>query len=463
MHRTAGVLIILSVALATIAGCSGGGRTTVSPPSGTASPSSSLTANAIPTPPPTAGASPLETLTSPTLLAEETAPPTSPPTAAATPEPQSAFSQFLRFVPDRPEYHQYLTFGDAAAWHASWGIPRIANKEQLDSLERDARAYWLNIWPRQANPPGFLLNYLFTDDQRGVYGFDLFNLDSYLVAGYPPDSITVAGFSVDPEQIASALTATGYQAEKLEQDGTLHRLNGDYQVDLDAPTKTGQLGDLNRIALLDDEMVVGKADSPVLAALAAYDDRIPSLADDPQYAALAQALDDPALASTGPLTGAIVMDDLETTLHESVVASLGSGATKQEVDERLAELSEGPQLPAYSLVAFATRHQEGATYLILALLLNKGADAQAAADLLADRLRNYVSAVDKRPLSEMWAERGAKVERATAVEAAGQPVALVLVRAEDPALTPPDQEQVNTNVPAWIEMVAGRDLGFLWR
>jgi hypothetical protein len=376
--------------------------------------------------------------------------------------PESAFYEFLRFVPDRPAYRQYLTFGDAAAWHASWGVPRIDNLEQFEALDREPRAYWLYIMFRQTTPPEYLSVYL-AEDPRSFYGFDLFNLDRYLLAGRPPDWITVAGFSFDVKQIADALAGSGYQAEKLKTGGTLYSIRGDYQYDLSSPTKTGRMGDLNRIGLLDDKMVTSKATEPVTASLAAYNDQIPSLADDPEYVALAQALDDPALAGTGQLMGAIVEDGLEISLDDYAVSSLGSGATAQQVEEKLAELRQSPQIPAYSLVAFVTCHTEGATYLILAVVFPKGTDGQTAADLLADRLRNYVSASYKRPLSEVWAERGATLEKAAAVEAGGLPVALVLVRAEDPAPTPPDQEQVNAYVVPWVDLVSRRDVGFLWR
>jgi len=377
--------------------------------------------------------------------------------------PQSAFFEFLRFVPDRPEYREYLTFGDAAAWHASWGIPRNDNLEQFDALDREPRAYWLYIMSRQTTPPDYLANYLFTDDQRSFYGFDLFNLDRYLVAGPPPEKITVAGFGFDAKQIAGALTESGYQGEKLEPAGTLYSIREDYEIDPDSPNKTGQMGNLNRIAVLDGEMVIGKATAPVIASLAAYNDQISSLADDPGYIALAQALDNSALANTGQLMGVIVEDDLEVSVDDYARSLAGKTGTNQQVEEKLAELRQTPRLPAYLLVAFVTHHTEGASYLILAVVFPKDTDAQAAADLLADRLRNYVSASYKRPLSEVWAERGARLEKATAVEAGGLPVALVLVRAEDPSPTPPEQEQVNAYVVPWFDMVLRRDLGFLWR
>ena len=377
--------------------------------------------------------------------------------------PQSAFYDLLRFVPDRPDYREYLTFGDAAAWHASWNIPRIDSMDQLFGLRPELYAYWIYVMPWQTTPPSYLLAETASEDQRGFYGFDLFNLDRYMVAEQPPEGIAIAGFSFDAKQIADALTSTGYQTETLKPVGTLYRIRDDYEIDVDSPIRTGRLGDLNRILLLDDKIIMGKATAPVTAALDAYNDQIPSLADDAEYAALAQALDDPALAGTGQLMGTIVMDGLVISLRDSVIASLGADADPQQVEEKLAELSQGPQLPTYSLVAFVTRHTEGATYLILAAVFPQGTDAQAAADLLADRLQNYVSLASKRKLMEMWAKQGARLEKATAVEAGGLPVALVFVRVDDPAPATSDAAMATVSVPRWADMVQRRDLGFLGR
>jgi hypothetical protein len=375
---------------------------------------------------------------------------------------QGAFYKFLHFVPDRPEYRDYLTFGDAAAWYTSWDVPRIDSVDQLEALGREPRAYWLYIMPKQTNPPDYMFQYFLLEDLRSFYGFGPFDLDRYLVGGNPPSSITVAGFSFDAKQIADALTGSGYQAEKLQPEGTLYRIRGDNEIDPDSPIKTGQLGHLNRIALLDGEMIIGRATAPVTASLAAYNNQIPSLADNPEYVALLQALDDPVLAGTGELMGAIVMSGGDT-LEGYIARGLEYRATPEQVQAKLAELRQGPQLPAYSLVAFVTRHTKGATYLILAVVFPEGTDAQAAADLLVDRLRNYVSPFYGGLLADVWAEHGTTVEKGVAVKANGLPVAVILVRADDPPPAPPDQATVGAAVSSWWDLVMRRDLGFLWR
>ena len=94
--------------------------------------------------------------------------------------------------------------------------------------------------------------------------------------------------------------------------------------------------------------------------------------------------------------------------------------------------------------------------MILAVVFEQDADADAAAETLADRLQNYVSIATQQPLDERWT-----FEQATGIEAEGLPVALVVMRADDPPPTPQDAQLVNTAVWAWIRMILYRDTLFL--
>jgi hypothetical protein len=159
----------------------------------------------------------------------------------------------LRFVPDTSNTRGWLAYGDLAAWHTSWDVPRIDNVAELDGLENDPRIYWMFIMPRQTQPPDSLgVQYLMQGDYRPAFGFDLFNLDRFLQAGYPPDAITAAEGSFEAAQIEDALAASGYTAQPLETGGTLYSIREDYEMDpaSDLPMP-GRLGALNRIALLE--------------------------------------------------------------------------------------------------------------------------------------------------------------------------------------------------------------------
>lgn len=365
----------------------------------------------------------------------------------------SPLLRMLRFVPDEPEYLSYLTFGDAVAWHESWDVPRIDSLEELEELDEISASRWLYVHSRQTVPPDSLApTRVVAEDQRSYYGLDLFNMDRYLQAGPPPDWITVVEFGFDSDQIAEALRTSGYESEETAGEATLYSLAAadDYEMIMELPIQAAQLGNLNRIALLDQRVVIAKATPPVSAALAAQRGESPSLADNPTVRAAVAALQDPALADLGELVGVILTND---PAYGDVQQALPPDAPAELATPYDAMCSEGATLPPYTLVAFATFHEEGASFLTLAVVYPEGTDAESAAAVLADRMPDYVSVRTRRPI-EQWS-----FETSAAVEAEGLPVALVVMRVDDPQVT--EEGDLPTGVWSWIRMVVARDTLFL--
>jgi hypothetical protein len=104
----------------------------------------------------------------------------------------------------------------------------------------------------------------------------------------------------------------------------------------------------------------------------------------------------------------------------------------------------------------ATRHSKGTTYLILALVLPEGTDADAAAQLLADRVRNYVSIASGEPLGITW-----PLELVAGLEHVGQPTALVVIRVDDPSPLPADADSADAMVLGWYPLLVHGDTLFL--
>jgi hypothetical protein len=365
--------------------------------------------------------------------------------------------RLLHFVPDTPQYREWLTYGDAVAWHSSWDIPRIDSWEELERLEREPRAYWINIMGKQTSPPDSLgIQYLHREDQRSFYGFDLFNLDRFLSAGSPPDWLTVVELGSDGQRVADALIASGYKTETLETGETLFSVLEDYETALDWPMHTGRTGNLNRITLLDPQMIIAKATANVTSAIAAYHNQAPALADNPDYVAAVTALRDPVLDETGELVGVILMEGTDMADPGAYRAEQRIGEPSEPLELQLQSYTEGPPLPDYRLLAFSTHHVEGASYLVLVLVFPKGTDAAAAADVLAGRLRDYYSLSLDKPLNEYWT-----FEMSVAVEAKGLPVVLAVMRVDDPPPTSEDTPQVNATILSWLELVVRHDTMFL--
>lgn len=365
---------------------------------------------------------------------------------------ETPLMQMLRYIPDTADYRQWVSFGDAALWHAAWDIPRVSSMDEvMDDLDpKTEKPYWMNVLPRQAVPPVSLrIEMMFTEDQTALFGFSFFNLDRYLEAGSPPDAITIAEFSFEGQQIAAALETLGYASEPLG-DGSLYRIRDDYEVDLQSEYRTNQMANLNRIVLLGNRLLIGNASPVVQSALEAFAGERRSLAENESFRAVALALADPALEDFGDLVGIMFTNWGQLD---------GRGNLKPEQSAKLTEslLSEWAQpLPAYELAAFATLQNGQTTYLLLALVFPQGVDAQSAADVVAGRMETYTSLSLQQPLDDRW-----ELEKAAGVEVNGLPVALVVMRAiprEPQEITP---GSYGVGVWSWYQLVVRRDVMFL--
>ncbi len=372
-------------------------------------------------------------------------------------QPESALLRMMRFIPDRSAYRQWVSFGDTAAWHTSWDIPRIDNLDEVDNLDEGQGPLVLSTQYRQTGPSNTLGSmYLLLGEQRDFYGFDLFNLDRWIEAGKPPEMITAVEFGFDKGRIAEALEDSGYDDEELDGGATLYSILDDYEMAFDFPVRTGQTGNLNRIALLQQQMVIAKATELVKDALEANSGERRSLAENEEFRAAAAALQHKTLAEYGELVGVFLTDDQTFSDPATYVPSELSREDAQELSERLER--EAGDLPGWEVVAFATQHAGDASYLTLALVFREGTDADSAAEVLADRLVDYESLIRRDMLMDYCR---CSLESATAVEVEGLPVALVTLRADNPPPTPEDQAVWNTFVFNWWEQIMVYDTGFL--
>lgn len=373
-------------------------------------------------------------------------------------------ADLLIFAPDTPDTRAWLTYGDIAGWHISWGVPRPLNQTMFEALPRIPRAYWMALMPRQTMPSQALgLEYLLTDDARAFYGFDFFQVDRALAAGNPPDAITVIEHNADPEVVAEQLIESGYTASDPGNGWALYSIFDDYEVALGAESgvevpRIGMLGQRNRIALYEQRMIIARATGIIEQALAAAAGDIPALIDDPAYAALASALHDPLLDGTGDLLGVIMQQGLEY-VGDPVALYFGPSTTPENMEalrEQYGLDDPANLLPPFNAVAFATFHGDDATYLTLALAFPPGTDTGPAISVLEAKLPTYQSLVTDRSFADRWT-----LDRSGAVEVDGVPVALVVMRVQDPTPPPENPADLGAAVLSWYDMVVQRDVAFL--
>jgi len=370
--------------------------------------------------------------------------------------------RLLAYVPDTDIYREFISYGDLALWNASWGIDRI---ESVEALEQRSAASDLDVpatllvLTRQTGAPNVLgPQYLLSDDLRGYSGIDLLNTDRFIEAGNPPEMLTVIE-TADSANVPAALAASGYDESALGE-ATLFSKGEDFEVNIqerDIPV-VAQLAALNRVALLEDAVVIARATAIVEGALSAAAGETATLADDPVYRAGALAVSDPALTGDGALVGAMFMGQAEPL---DLMQVLGSRATPEQIEALREALDVGVSVPVYDLAVFATRRRADDTQLVLALVFPAGIDAQAATDALLMRMKRYTSLRTNQPLIDLWAERGVEIEWGRSQEIGGLPVGLVSISARNPAFDEDENGRVNTYVFSWQDMIYTRDLGFM--
>lgn len=382
--------------------------------------------------------------------------------ASAQDDDANPLLNLLGYVPDTVDYREFLSYGDMALWVESWGIDRFESVQDIERRRNEDTIDWPAtsfVMPRQTNAPQVAgLEYLITDQLRPYWGIDFLNIDRFVEAGNPPTVLTVLETSATDSAIAAALTAVDYTESTLG-DATLYSRNDDFGIDMagDGPMLS-RLGSLNRVALLDDVVIVGRATAIAESAVDAAAGDVATLADNATFRAGALAVSDVAYAGEGDLVGALFMGQAQPL---DLRAMLGPRATEQQINALLERFDFGTPLPVYQLSVFATRSRENDSQLLLALVFPPGVDAQAATDIVLMRMKQYNSLMTNEPLIDLWAERGVEIEWGRGVEIDGQPVALISLSAANPTFEVRDGGIRDTGVFSWINMVYARDLGFI--
>ncbi|MDW8298512.1 MAG: hypothetical protein RML95_04165 [Anaerolineae bacterium] len=325
-----------------------------------------------------------------------------------------ALSRLLRQAPDSAAARTIIWFSSLGDLKRALNI-QVESRETLDRLPLMQRATYLSEIGRLvyfseysglARAPEWLT----------TFGINSFAIAQELTIGQPPEQVGILEGNFDTNAISSALQNLGYQAQTV---------NGVpiFAIGNDNSAPAGIVGSLaadklNRVALAPNRIVAAASTRALSAALSPA----PSLAENAVFAALAASLE-----ARGTLVCAALFD--------------GAFAAR----ELVGNVPSAPSgLPAYQAGAIGY-YRSGTTRTLSFVLAyaDVGAVAQAGAVLVA-RLGTYVSPEQpERPLFAGW-------QFTADVEQIGS-VALLKVSANIPE---------DSDV-AWVQMVQGRNLGFL--
>ncbi len=257
------------------------------------------------TPPPATPSSAARPVDTPTQASISLPSPTDTalPTATPSPElrPPTDLERLLRFVPDDPAYTRTIYFGDREQVSAAFALPRLDGLEDMRTLEDDERERWNRAMTS-------VLSSLFSgfppsEEWRPTFGFDWFQTDRDIMAGERPQEFSVMEGRFDVVAVEAALDALGYEPVQIA-DRACYRLPDGLSVNPDHPLAHMITSYMSQMCASDDLIVAAFPGDALADVLSAANGDRPSLADDPQCVALAQAL--------APALGLVLFDGKET-------------------------------------------------------------------------------------------------------------------------------------------------------
>jgi hypothetical protein len=320
----------------------------------------------------------------------------------------AAFKSLLDRAPDSGT-RTLVWYGALGDLEATLGVS-VNSFEDFNALNaRQRRAYLLETNSQAYFSPFSGL------DQADVwlqqYGINSYAIDRELTVGTGRTRYGILQGTFDATVVSNALAAAGYQN------------SGNFFASPDPN------GDLPAIAIIGDGLIVAPANA--IGNVIAPGQ---TLGADADYAAAAAAL---GSGNGGALISAVLFDG---RYLNNTVFGQDRRAQLDNIRGKIG-LNEFP-LPEYRLAGIGYRFDGSQRTWVVAIPYDDPGTAQAASDILAQRLRRYTSLDNPgAALFDGW-EVSATVDAAT-----GRPVAVAIMRGKADV--------------AWVEIMRNRDVGFL--
>ncbi len=295
------------------------------------------------------------------------------------------------------------------------------------------------------------LKYVITGAGRmvDVVGFEwLLDVDCSLEFGDPPNVGLLLGGTFDYVAIGAALQDRGFRLVKIDGADVWHRFD-DNAVSLKSRDPVdpfgGYIGAAARIALLPDSLANARGWPLLEAIVSTAQATHPSLADSPEYCALAEAISEPS--------GLLIQ-----ALFFSGAAFEFAGSMTQTEDPDL--------FPPFSAIALADRQEGEDQVHLIGIVCADMASARSASSILARRVQEFYP--PGRPEDVLADRYGAEISvRDVRHSQDGAAIAVIEARYPLPDKRVDPQTGVyNTRgllYRSWVQAIMRREFKPLWR
>lgn len=371
--------------------------------------------------------------------------------------------------PSVSQLHAMLNYvpSEVALIENGWAMVRFVDYEALFESEGLSlfRALGSVDFLLNAVPLGAILSriaagpealpYLFTNagQMAEAVGFEwLLDVDQSLEFGDPPGVGLLLGGDFDAVRIGATLESRGFSITDIQGVAVWHRFD-DSAISIDARDVAdpfgGYLGAAARIALLPDALGNARTWPLIEAIISAILSTQPSLADDPTYRVLAEAVSE----SDGLLIQVLLFSG--TALRLAGDPAYTGQESKEDLDS----------LPPYSGAVLADRQEGDDQVTLIGLVFADEATALSAAEVLARRVEEFQPASSS---GDVLVDRfGATVGvREVRQSEDGLGIAVVEARYPVPAeRNDPETGQYNMRgllFRAWVQAILYREFTPLW-
>jgi hypothetical protein len=277
------------------------------------------------------------------------------------------FGKMLGYVPAAFLDKQDIWYSNPGALRTLYGLPKLESIDDLKPMDQpSSREYLEKLFEIPT-----LQEYAFKRSIKPLIGWDWAQIDQ----GVFNENPSAWGFSVvkgefDEALIGRSLTQQGYTTSKYGAY-THYDINADLGFTLQTELGKYVLSDLNRIAVLDDTLVVAPSTEIMTGLLDAASKTLTSISDLPAARAIAESL--------GEVQGAVLINPDRVFVIDS----------KEKPSFDLPAAEKWGKLHQYSLVGIG--HQDNGTerYWITSLYYNDKKAAAADRSELASRFQSY--------------------------------------------------------------------------
>lgn len=329
-------------------------------------------------------------------------------------------TRLLGLVPDTSAIRESLiTYADYRVVENARGIEPPTAQDFEERSERSA--LWVAASMRLSG--GLDLSYLlmYLTGMSEQVGFGFFDIDRAIVFDNPPQMGAVLEGDFNSDAIAAAFAARDYAEETIE-GLTVWCPNADcdgQRVDLaninPANPFGGRLGRSEPLAILSPTLLGQSPSFDTLSAIIATSTgERASLADSPEFIAVAEAISD-----AGSVVQAMFVSPIHTLSSPPDPALLLEAASDEDARTTLeARFNESGSLPFYWLVAFGDVSTNTEEIALITLAYSNAEVAQSAGDALKSAFETTTSLmIADKTYGDLAVERGATVDDAYVYEA----------------------------------------------